>query len=77
MARLEKTVFVSYRRIDRYAALSVFKDLTTHGFDVFIDYEGIASGDFEHSILENIRGRAHFVVLLTPIFRRMRLSPAE
>ena len=28
--------------------------------------DGIASGDFESSILENIRSRAHFVVLLTP-----------
>jgi hypothetical protein len=66
MLRLDKTVFISYRRVDRYAALSVFKELTTHGFDVFIDYDGIASGDFERSILANIVARAHFVVILTP-----------
>jgi tetratricopeptide (TPR) repeat protein len=33
---------------------------------VFIDYSGIASGDFERAILENITARAHFLVLLTP-----------
>lgn len=27
---------------------------------------GIASGDFERVILESIRARAHFIVLLTP-----------
>jgi hypothetical protein len=33
---------------------------------VFIDYLGIPSGDFETVILENIRARAHFLVVLTP-----------
>ena len=33
---------------------------------MFLDYTGIASGDFESVILENIRARAHFLVLLTP-----------
>jgi TPR repeat protein len=66
MARIEKTVFISYRRVDRWAALAVFKDLTHHGFDVFIDYDGIASGDFERAIVDNILACAHFVVLLTP-----------
>jgi tetratricopeptide (TPR) repeat protein len=40
--------------------------LTYHGYDAFFDYLGIASGDFESIILENIRARAHFLVLLTP-----------
>jgi TIR domain len=40
--------------------------LTQHGYNAFFDYEGIASGDFENVILENIRARAHFLVLLTP-----------
>jgi hypothetical protein len=66
VARVEKTVFISYRRVDRFAALLVFKDLTQHGYDVFIDYDGIASGDFERSILDNIHARAHFVLILTP-----------
>jgi hypothetical protein len=66
VARIEKTVFVSYRRADRWPALAVFKDLTQHGYDVFIDYDGIASGDFERAIVDNIRARAHFIVVLTP-----------
>jgi hypothetical protein len=66
MGRVEKTVFISYRRRDEPWALAVFADLTQHGFDVFVDYERIASGNFETVILENIRARAHFLVLLTP-----------
>jgi TIR domain len=66
MGRIEKTVFVSYRRRDEGWALAVFHDLTKQGYDVFIDYDGIASGNFETAILENIRARAHFLVLLTP-----------
>ena len=66
MDRVEKTVFISYRRNDESWGLAIFQDLTQHGYDVFIDYEGIASGDFETVILENIRARAHFLVLLTP-----------
>jgi TIR domain len=66
VGRIEKTVFVSYRRTDESWALAIFQDLTQHGYDVFIDYDGIASGNFETAILENIRARAHFLVLLTP-----------
>src|SRR5262245_30147677 len=66
MGRIEKTVFVSYRRTDGAWGLAIFQNLTQHGYDVFIDYDGIASGNFETVILENIRARAHFLVLLTP-----------
>jgi Domain of unknown function (DUF4403)/TIR domain len=66
MGRIEKTVFIGYRRADEPWALAVFGNLTQHGYDVFIDYDGIASGNFETAILENIKARAHFLVLLTP-----------
>ena len=66
MDRIEKTVFLSYRRTNFPWALAIFKDLTQHGYDVFFDYNGIASGDFEQVILGNITARAHFLVLLTP-----------
>lgn len=66
MARIEKTVFISYRRTNLPWARAIFQDLTQHGFDVFLDYTGVASGDFESVILENIHSRAHFLVLLTP-----------
>ncbi len=38
MARIEKTVFISYRRVDVYAALAVYQDLSSKGYDVFFDY---------------------------------------
>jgi tetratricopeptide (TPR) repeat protein len=66
MSRIEKTVFVSYRRTNAPWALAIFQNLTQHGFDVFFDFAGIASGDFESVILANIRQRAHFLVVLTP-----------
>ncbi len=66
MQRVEKTVFISYRRTDFPWALSIFLELTQHGYDVFFDYSGIASGAFERVILENIYSRAHFLVVLTP-----------
>jgi tetratricopeptide (TPR) repeat protein len=66
MERIEKTVFVSYRRTNVPWALAIFQNLTNHGYDVFFDFNGIASGDFESVILGSIRARAHFLVLLTP-----------
>jgi hypothetical protein len=66
MGRVEKTVFLCYRRTNAPWALVIFKELTHHGYDVFFDYDGIAGGDFESVILGNITARAHFLVVLTP-----------
>ena len=66
MARIDKTVFISYRRTNAPWVLAISQNLTHNGYDVFFDYTGLASGDFETSILENIHARAHFLVLLTP-----------
>lgn len=66
MERVEKTVFLSYRRTNVPWALAISQELEHHGFDVFFDFEGIASGDFEQVISGNITSRAHFLVLLTP-----------
>ena len=66
MERIEKTVFLSYRRTNIPWALAIFQNLRHHGYDVFFDYNGIASGDFERIILGNIKARAHFLILLTP-----------
>jgi tetratricopeptide (TPR) repeat protein len=66
MSRIEKTVFISYRRTNAPWALAIYQYLNHHGNDAFIDFQGIASGGFELIILENIRARAHFLVLLTP-----------
>jgi tetratricopeptide (TPR) repeat protein len=66
MKRIEKTVFLSYRRTNAPWALAIFQNLTQHGYDVFFDFSGIASGDFERVIIGNIKARAHFLVVLTP-----------
>ena len=66
MERIEKTVFISYRRTNAPWALAIYQNLTNRGYDVFFDFTSIASGDFERVIVENIRARAHFIVVLTP-----------
>lgn len=64
--RIEKTVFISYRRTSLPWALFIYQNLTMHGYDVFFDYQSINSGDFEEIIIGNIKARAHFLVILTP-----------
>ncbi len=64
--RVEKTVFISYRRTNAAWALAVYQYLNSRGYDVYFDYEGMSAGDFERLIASNIKARAHFVVLLTP-----------
>ena len=66
MGRIEKTVFISYRHTNFYTALAVYQDLTAHGYDVFLDYQSIGSGKFERIIFENIKHRAHFLIILSP-----------
>jgi tetratricopeptide (TPR) repeat protein len=65
-ARIEKTVFISYRRTNSFMARAVYQSLTAKGYDAFFDFEGINSGDFEQIILGNLKARAHFLVILTP-----------
>lgn len=64
--QVEKTVFISYRRTNVYHARAIFQNLRANGYDVFMDFENIDAGSFEHIILNQIRARAHFLVLLTP-----------
>jgi tetratricopeptide (TPR) repeat protein len=64
--RIEKTVFISYRRANAPWALAIFQNLTVHEYNVFFDYMSINSGDFEQILIQNIRARAHFLILLTP-----------
>ena len=66
MGSLEKSVFISYRRTNLPWALAIYHHLRHHDYDVFFDYESLKSGDFEQIIDQNIKGRAHFLVILTP-----------
>lgn len=63
---VEKSVFISYRRTNGIWTQAIYQDLTNHGYDVFYDLQGIDSGDFSQLIVENIKGRSHFLILLTP-----------
>jgi tetratricopeptide (TPR) repeat protein len=77
MGRVEKTIFISYRRTNIPWALAIYQNLTAHGYDVFFDYDSIASGDFSQIILSNIRARAHFLVVLTPSALERCVSPDD
>ncbi|MEX2212642.1 MAG: toll/interleukin-1 receptor domain-containing protein [Phycisphaeraceae bacterium] len=63
----QKTVFISYRRDDvgRSFARSIKLSLTQQGYDVFLDVDDIASGDWATQILTEVPLRAHFLLLLT------------
>lgn len=77
MKRVEKTVFISYRRTNVFMALAIYQDLTSHGYDVFFDYQSIGSGDFEQAILGNIAARAHFIIILTPSALEQCAEPGD
>ena len=49
--RIEKTVFISYRRTNTFHARAVHQALCGRGYDVFLDVESISSGAFEQVIL--------------------------
>ena len=66
MAQVEKTIFISYRRANEAWALATFQHLKREGYDVFMDTQTNGSGAFEKTIIENIKHRAHFLVILTP-----------
>jgi len=77
VARIEKTVFISYRRKDISWALAVYQYLTKFDYDVFFDYTSISSGDFEQIIVSNIKARAHFVLVLTPTALDRTSNPGD
>lgn len=66
MKKIEKTVFICYRRTNSAHARLMYQTLTKDGYDVFLDYESIDSGSFEQHIIKQIRARAHFLIILTP-----------
>jgi len=63
---VQKSVFISYRRTDSLWALNIYQFLKARGYDVFYDIHSIRSGDWKQIILENIRARAHFIIVMTP-----------
>jgi len=75
--RVEKTVFISYRRTNVYHARAVQLWLAARGYDVFLDIENIDSGAFERIILAQIDARAHFLIILTPSALKRCIDPHD
>jgi tetratricopeptide (TPR) repeat protein len=75
--RIEKTIFISYRRTNMPWALAIYQNLTARGYDAFFDFQSINSGDFEQIIAGNIRARAHFLVILTPSALERCIDPND
>ncbi len=78
MPKKDKTVFISYRREESsYVARAIFQDLQKNGYDVFMDVESIDSGKFDTIILNQIKARAHFIVVLTPGTEKRLAQPKD
>ncbi len=75
--RVEKSVFICYRRANYHTALAVFQHLEAHGYDVFLDYKSIPSGDWRQFILKEISARAHFLIILTPSMLERCINPDD
>ncbi|MCC6617246.1 MAG: tetratricopeptide repeat protein [Anaerolineae bacterium] len=75
--RVEKTVFICYRRTNYYTALAVYNELKRHDYDVFLDYRSINVGDWRRVILAQISARAHFLIILTPEALERCLNPSD
>lgn len=62
----DKTVFISYRRaLSKHLARSIYIDLRSNDWDVFLDVNTIDSGDFDRIILNQIGARVHFILLIS------------
>lgn len=75
--RVEKSVFISYRRTNAMTARAVYQHLNKDGYDVFLDYETIDSGDFSQIIINQVKSRAHFIIILTPSALERCVNPDD
>jgi len=67
MPQDHKTVFISYRiSVAAMGARAIYQSLTPHGYDVFLDVEGLDPGSFSQQLLHQIAARAHFLPVLSP-----------
>ena len=74
----QNTVFISYRRdMSRHLARAIYQDLTSKGWDVFLDVNTMDSGDFDRIILNQIGARAHFLLLISQDSLRRCVAPGD
>jgi tetratricopeptide (TPR) repeat protein len=77
MPQLEKTVFICYQRENTAHALRVFDQLHSE-YDVFLQHIQSDMRLLDQRTIEQISGRAHFIVILTPsAVRRTITNPAD
>ena len=66
MARIEKTVFISYRRSDVYTALAVYQNLKNQGMIFSLITEVSPAGLLNRSSSATSKRVHTFVLILTP-----------
>jgi len=68
ISEYKKSVFISYRRdaTGNYFARAIKQALTNYGYDVFLDVDNLKGGAWPKQIRDEIKRRAHFLLLLTP-----------
>lgn len=67
MSSKHNSVFICYRRdASSYMARAIFQDLRAHNYDVFMDVETLEAGNFDSILLNQIKARTHFLLLLAP-----------
>ena len=71
-------IFISYRRAEsNYEAKYVFDHLIKQQIDVFMDVENLDSGEFLPIILDEIKARHNFLIILTPRALLRTLEPND
>lgn len=62
-----KRVFISYRRETGGEVARLLQSfLEVHGFDVFLDVDGLGTGHFDRQLLREIESRPHFLLVCSP-----------
>src|SRR5271166_976366 len=70
-------VFISYASADKSWAEAIHHLLTSHGYRVFWDDQGVHSGDQLEKILEEVRRSTCLVVLVSASFSKSTWVPRE
>ncbi len=75
---MDNSIFISYRRsTSAYFARAVYQDLRDYHFDVFMDVESIDQGQFDTIILNQIKARPYFLIILSPGCLDRCLQPGD
>lgn len=74
---IQHTIFISYRRTNKYIALSVYQYLRERSYDVFLDTESLPPGDWKRALTDHISARAHFLPILTPSALERCVNPDD